>query len=295
MNPQSFIQMLWDTGHFWDPGCPNANNVVQSDLPFLTLDNPAVKEAARSYQLSDANLLPLVVRHHSRLPNYDGEVGPATMELATLRRCPMPDHAPPANASFHYADPGLQRAVETMQRLAEAQGSGSWPAAGCDPQRTDTHSIRVGIDTTRCPAKIKAYLTEALKHCSAAYAEIGLAVRYVLDGSKAEIVKRFEALQGSVIGWNEFPQRGTCSQEVQGRLDTDFQPDMNLWANLECHETGHGVALEHTNGGIMNPSILLVWPLTWKNDPSFNVLKRYFGGEPIKGINWSWGDGTEKY
>lgn len=294
MNEQAFIQMLWKTGQFWDPAYPNAYDVKLADLPLLHLTDVAVIEAVQNYQRSDANMLPLVVRHHSRLPSYDGDVGPATLALADLKRCPIPDHAPPPNAAFHYADPGIQRAVETMQRAAEAKGSGSWPPAGCDPTRTDTHSIRVGIDTSRCPAKIKAYLDEALMHCSAAYAEIGLAVRYVLDGSKAEIVKKFEPLQGSVIGWNEFPQRGTCNQEVQGRLDTDFQPEMNLWSNLETHETGHGVALEHTNGGIMNPSILLVWPLTWKGDPSFNTLKGYFGGEPLTGIKFSWGVGDEK-
>lgn len=291
MNEQDFIAFLWRTGHFWNPTCLNANNVTEGQLVSLTLADVAVREAVQSYQLSDANMLPLVVRHHARLPAYDGVAGPATEELTTLQRCPMPDYPPPPNASFHYDDPDLQKAVESMQ----AQGSGSWPPAGCDPQRTGIHSIRVGIDTSRAPVKIKAYLPEALGHVSAAYAEIGLAVRYVLDGSKAEIVKRFEPLAGSVIGWNEFPQRGVCNQTVNGRLDTNFQPDMGLWANLECHETGHGVALEHTRGGIMNPSILLVWPLTWKNDPSFATLKRYFGGEPLAGLTFSYGLGDEQF
>lgn len=280
MHEKEFIEKLWRTGHFWNAAYSELLMVRQSDLSSLTLQDRVVQLAVKSFQEADANLVPLVQVFHGRAPVIDGLAGPATMALADVPRCPMPDHAPPPDASFDFGDQNLNLAVRTMQAWAEATGNGSWPVPGCDPNHRETHSIRVYIDAAAAPAKIKAYLAEALRHVSAAYADIGLAVRYV-DGGKAEIEKRFERLPGSVIGWNEFPQVGTCNQTVNGRLDIDFQPEMNLWANLEAHETGHGVALSHTRGGIMNPSILLVWPLTWRGDVSFATLKRYFGGDPV--------------
>lgn len=281
MDAQALAQFLWDHGHFWNPKCPNALNVKQGDLLLLDSGAKAYQEAVASYQEADANLVGYSWAIHKRAPMYDGITGPATMATASLKRCPMPDHPPPPHATFQYADPALQRAVESYQRSAAATGSGSWPAQGCDPLHTGGHSIRVNIDLSRCPATIKGYIAQSLAAVVAAYADIGLAVRYLHDGSEAEIVKQFESLPGSVIGWNEFPQPGTCNQDVQGRLDTQFIPDMEEWANLECHETGHGVRLEHTQGGIMNPSLIRFWPLNWRTTPSFPTLKRYFGGEPI--------------
>jgi hypothetical protein len=268
MDPKEIVRLLWNRGHFWNAGFPDVLNVAQSDLDLLTLQDRVVSYAVASHQQADANIVPLSLQHHNRLPMHDGDVGPATLDLLALKRCPIPDHAPPSNASFHYDDPSLQRAVETYQEWAAATGSGSWPAAGCDPSNQGFHSIRVNIDLARCPAKIKGYMAEALKAVVAAYAEIGLSVRYTHDGSDCEITKQFQSIPGGVIGWNEFPRPNTCSQTINGRLDSDFQPGVEDWANLECHETGHGVMLEHTNGGIMNPSLLRFWPLNWKTTPS---------------------------
>lgn len=280
---KDLVQFLWDKGHFWNRGFPDTQNVTQADLGVLKPTDKVVQLAVANFQKTDANLIGLSMQHHNRLPIEDGDAGPATRELATLSRCPMPDHPPPPTASFSYSDPGLQKAVETYQEWASATatGSGSWPAAGCDPQNLGYHSIRINIDLARCPAKIKAYMPESLKAVVAAYAAIGISLRYTHDGSDCEISKAFESIPGSVIGYNEFPRPNTCNQTINGRLDSDFQPDMQDWANLECHETGHGVMLEHTRGGIMNPSLLRFWPLDWTTTPSYPTLKKYFGGEPL--------------
>lgn len=272
-------------GHFWNPSKPDVLNVDESSLAGLTPDHPVAKQAIQSWQESDANYNALVAAFYKgREPDYDGEIGPATAALMELPRCPIPDFAPPPGASFHYDDPGLQRAVETYQemKIAHATGSGSWPAPGCDGN-TPHHSIRVRLDPANMPSTIRAYHVQALAECTKAYAEIGIAVRYILDDSSdCEIAKRFQSLAGSVIGWNEFPPSGTCNATIDGRLDTGYAPsNWLLWANLECHETGHGVGLEHTRGSIMNPSILLVNPMTWVGTPSYSTLKRYFGGEPL--------------
>jgi hypothetical protein len=282
------LKTAWQTGHFWNPAYPDVLNVSESDVDKLTTADRVAQYAVASLQQSDANLLPLSVKHHGRAPLYDGQLGPATMELiggwttagADLQRCPLPDFAPPPNASFHYEDQGLQRAVETMQ--ANATGSGSWPA--CDPDKQGLpHSFRVRIDPARMPNVWKAKQAEIFAAVVACYAEMGAAVRYIFGASgDCEIAKRFESLAGSVIGWNEFPSPNTCNQTISGRLDTGYDPsDWRMQANLETHETGHGVGLQHTRGHIMNPSILLVWPLSWKGGPSESTMRRYFGGEPV--------------
>lgn len=289
MDQKEFIAFLYRTGHFWNPADPSSWNVTPDQLPKLTLNDRVVRSAVQSFQNADANLTPIAMAIHGRGPIADGDVGPATLELADLPRCPMPDHVPPPGVLFQLptrADgsevSGLACAVDTMKQFAT--GSGGWPASGCDPQRKGVHSIRVSISTRNMPSKVGGYIREALAHSVACYAEIGIAVRYLLDGgTDAEIVKYFEPLAGSVIGWNYFPSPNSC-RRIEGRLDTSFTPDMKTWANLEVHETGHGVGLQHTNGHIMNPSLNVVWPLSYRGGPSESTLRRYYGGEPLKPI-----------
>ena len=280
MNDTDKLLAAWQRGHFWNPSKPDLLNVDESSAAKLDINHPLARQAFQSWQEADANFDALVLAWHKRPPILDGEVGPATDALITLPRCPMPDHPPPPGASFDFGDPGLNKAVESMRE--NATGSGSWPA--CDPDKTGLpHSFRVRIDSANTPSRIIDYREKALEAVVAAYAEMGCAVRYIHAASgDCEIAKRFQGLAGGVIGWNEFPSPNTCNQTIDGRLDTGYAPsDYRYWANLECHETGHGVGLQHTRGHIMNPSILLVWPLTWKGGPSESTMRRYFGGEPI--------------
>jgi hypothetical protein len=260
MTDNEIIDWLWKYGHFRNPEIVDTHNIQESDLGILTLENRVVKDAIRSIQMLDANFELLSQQHHNRVAQFDGEVGPATRELLTLPRCGSPDYQ-------------------------AATGEGSWPVPGCDPTRPNReteHSIRVALNTSNASSKVKAYLEESLQMVRDAYGEMGLSVRYILDGSTdVEIVKRFQRLGGSTIGWNHILQRSTCNQTLEGRLDSGYQPDAQLFAVLECHETGHGVGAGHTRGGIMNPSILRVSPLTWRGDPSESKMARWFGGEPI--------------
>lgn len=285
MTDQELLIEAYQRGAAWNPAYPSLANLDLGRIALMDGSERDAKDLIASRQQSDANMELLVRAFHAgRELQPDGDIGPATRALVEIPRCPIPDFAPPPGASFHYDDPGLQRAVETQQQHAEATGSGSWPAPGCDGG-TAHHSIVVRIDPANMPSTIKAYHVQALAEVSKAYAEIGIAVRYVLDSSsKCQIAKRFQGIPGGVIGWNEFPPSGTCNATIDGRLDTGYAPgNWLLWANLECHETGHGVGLQHTRGSIMNPSILLVDPLTWVGTPSYSTLARYFGGKPIAG------------
>lgn len=284
MSHDSLIDLLWRGGYFWrfDSG----KNVKQSDLHLLGITDKPVVEAVFAWQQADANFDVLSNVVHGRAIIADGDVGPVTTLMVDVPRCPMPDFSPPEGLSFDYGDADLNRAVETMRE--NANGSGSWPVPGCDPTvpSGDTiHSIRIGLDIAKCPATIKAYLDQALAECVKAYAEVGILVRYIQHTGttpECEIDKKFQSLGGSVIGWNEFPNPGTCRQRINGRLDTGYAPsNWLLWANLECHETGHGVGLQHGRGSIMNPSIVLVDPMTWVGTYSFANLKKWFGGVPV--------------
>lgn len=283
MDEAKFIVMLWLTGNFWKPNSPNAANITEDDLPTLTMADKSVIEASRNFQLSDANMRQLVRMAHARELIADGDVGPATKSLAMMPRCPMPDVAPPSHASFHYGCPGVQRAVESYQNWAAATGSGSWPV-GCDPKRKDVHSVVVSILTAGFSAGQKAKMAEVLALVEKCEAEMGQSVRHVLDGDpkQAQHDVRGENIPGGVIGYAYFPTPGTCNQNVVARIDNTFDVDAITLANLYVHEyKGHSDGLEHTNGGIMNPSINVVNPLSWKGDKHEATKRRFFGGVPI--------------
>lgn len=282
MHEQDIIDRLYKTGHFWNPANPDGLNIKRSDLPKLTLTDKVVVKAAASFQWADANMEALVGLHHKRALIPDGDVGPATLDMLDMPRCPMPDFTPPPDADFNYGDPQIQEAVKSQRDFAT--GSGSWLASGCDPEHKGGHSIRVGINTSNASSTVKNYLDKCAAECVKAYAEVGLRVRYIFDTKTVvdcEIQKEFERLSGNVIGWNYFPTPNSC-RRITGRLSSSYAPsDWRMFANLKCHETGHGVGLNHGRGSIMNASILLVWPMTFVGTYSFPNLERWFGGKPI--------------
>jgi hypothetical protein len=199
----------------------------------------------------------------------------------------MPDFAPPPGASFHDDDPDLQGAVESYQRFAEAGyvgGSGSWPK-GCDPNAPNVHSVIVGINTSAASSEQKAIIDEVLKMVEETEAEIGQSVRHVRDGSvsRPQHDVRFQFISGGVIGFAYFPDPNTCNQVVTARIDNSFNARATVLAELLTHEyKGHSDGLEHSRGGIMNPSIgSPTVRASWKGDPHESTKTRYFGGVAI--------------
>ena len=213
--------------------------------------------------------------------------------MSQVTRCPIPDWSPPNGVTMpeFSIDPETQTEMEAVvESMREnATGRGSWPVPGCDVQRPDRaneHSVRVNIDTTKASTHQKDILNKVLKLVEACEAEMGQSVRHILNGDpqEAEHDIRFEFIAGGVIGFNYFPQAGTCNQVVKGRLDNSWNQPALITATLFIHEyKGHGDGLRHTNGGIMNPSIRNINPLSWKGDPHEKTKRRYFGGDPIEG------------
>lgn len=294
INEQLVLDTAWKTGHFWDVRYPDLLNVDQSSFGKLVARDKIARFAIASMQQADANFDGLVLDAHGRAPLFDGEIGPATMNLvqgwndkaSPLRRCPLPDFAPPPHASFHYDDPDLQAAVESMQRAANAPAIEGPYWRGCDPQRPDVHSLVIGIDITNAPSNWLANqekILDARRRCAA---EVGVAVRFVINPKSLEGLNQYQVnrpIAGGTIGLNYFPQTNSCGRIPNGSIDSSYNPsDWRMHAGLGGHESeGHGFGLNHTRGGRMNPSIILVDPYTWKGDPSWNTLVDLYGGRPI--------------
>lgn len=309
-NPKTPTErLLWafQFGHRWNPAFPNLQNLDEAAVAKMDGSEVDAKSLIASWQLLDANVNRLVNAFHGRELQPDGDIGPASAAVMDMKRCAMPDYAPPPHASFFYEDENLQKAVESYQRCAEARAAAAFTGSywrGCNPARPDIHSLKIGIDTRSAPPNFLANQAKILEARRACAAEIGVAVEFVINPQSLDGLQQYQVyrgIPGSVIGMNYFPTANSCGRIPNGSMDTGYDPsDFRLHANLGCHESeGHGFGLDHTNGGVMNPSILLVWPLTWKGDPSWNAVKRYYGGEPIPPVNPPPGPpqppGTDKY
>lgn len=285
----ALLKSLYNYGHFWNPSNQDGLNVDTSSLKKLTLVDRVAKDAVASWQGFDANFDALAFILHLRAIIADGDVGPVTVAMSHMRRCAMPDYAPPPTASFQYDNPDLQRAVESYQRYAEAGyvgGSGSWPK-GCDATKPNVHSVVVGINISNASSSQKTILDDVLRYVEETEAEIGQSVRHVRDGSVARPQHdvKFESIPGSVIGYAYFPDPNECNQTVTARIDNGFNASLPVLAELLTHEyKGHSDGLEHTRGGIMNPSIgSPTKRASWIGDASQSVKYRYFGGIAIPG------------
>lgn len=242
--------------------------VPVADLASLTLGHPLVIEAARSYQqFMAADFQPLVALHHGRLPVYDGDIGPASQALFAIDRCGCPDFQP---------------------MVEEATGSNSWPA-GCIADWKNNHAITISYDKSTMPAALAAnnrFDQKIWPSVMAAYAEIGLLLIRKDGDPKANLQARWGNSSllggGSTIGLAIVPgSPPSCPMVIWCRYLNTYNPPDSEHISLHKHEIGHNLRLSHSQGGVMNPSIMHNLPLSWKGDPSHPILVRYFGGEPV--------------
>ena len=298
---QFAIRAAWETGHFWSPDNPNGHNVEQKDLALLKPDDPVVVAAMISMSRMDAGRYTRhVLDQHGRGPTFDGVIGPAIEAMVSEEngRCPAPDFAPPPGASFAFDDPDLQLVVERMQLDAvemAAFGSGNWK--GCH-NVGEFHSASIGVNTSGLPTFLQGVFKQVLTNVQRAYAGVGLLFRFIKDGQDMLSGESFSgqinsdmSFVGNSSGWIGLAivgQGETCGGKIWCKFlntyrgGSDNASIITQWTTLLKHELGHNCGRSHTNGGVMNPSIVNGLPTEWaSNDPSTAWLKGQFGGVPV--------------
>lgn len=259
---QEIIQLLFETGHLNHSKGIRCCDYGPDHLNDMKLSHPDVQYAVRSYQdFMIQNLEPLCLKHHLRPAQADGDIGPATRELFEIDRCGCPDYG---DAHDHY-QPKI--------------GTGNWP--GCH-DIGNFHAATVYVHESGMPSFLEPVFDEVWKRTVAAYEAIGL--RFMrIAAVDANIDFSFVRSSSGWIGLAVVGHGKSCSSQIWCRYLARYQPSniVGSWTELVMHELGHNCGLNHTRGGIMNPSLIRGLPATWDGDPAKPVLVRYYGGEPI--------------
>lgn len=268
MTDEQIIQLLLDTGHLRYPfGSPQELPRVSPSLPAasIPITHPAIENAVRSYQDFMSECLdPLCITHHGRSAKHDGIMGPATRQLFELPRCGHPDYG----KEIHPHD------------VKAAIGTGSWK--GCHGVG-DFHAATVFVDDKYMTPSWREDFDEIWNRSAAAYAEIGLRWTRTDDRKAANTVLSFERGNKPYIGIAIVGHNQSCGSQIWLKLLASYNPanSVAMRTELTMHEEGHNAGLQHTRGGIMNPSIMRGLAPTWKGDPSESILRRLYGGKPV--------------
>jgi len=296
---QRAILRAWNAGHFFTEKARKIDQVQAKDLSKLTGKEPVVKEALRSLMKAESFVYgwacEQIYKRPAKSGDFDGEIGPAMSSLLQVERCSVPDIAPPKGVEFAFEDGLLQQVAEKMQQdnPLQAVGPGNWPEChGIG----DFHCASVRIQTKGCPDFLKPHLKQVLTNVQRAYAEIGLLFIFT-DENKVDLLTGKPWASGiniefswvtSSSGWIGLAIVGTgegCSSNIWCRYLATYRggstPEAIIaqWTSLVKHELGHNCGLGHSNGGVMNPSIVNNLPLLWVvSDPSTPKLKSKYGG-----------------
>jgi hypothetical protein len=249
MDEAGKIQRLFELGHFFNPQFPNGLNVTPKDLPKLTFKDQIVKDALLSFQ--EMMGVPSILV---------GDSGPlSNVDLFDVPRCGVADYAHP-------------------EELKGKVGTGSWP------EPCQKAGVTYRVDKSNMPSKFKDTFDEKIMaRVVATYGKVGLRLVPFTGTGKPNIDCDWRFLAGSTIGLTYY-NNGHCSDVCPSYLDSSFAPNEAAMCDLITHEWGHACNLNHTRGGIMNPSLGSVsepWQGWTPSDPSWNTLVRFFGGEPV--------------
>lgn len=289
---QYAIAILWETGRLF--------SVPQASIANLTLRDQVVIDAMIDMMKFHAPEVAVrTLDAHGRLPEFDGEVGPAMkgfFEEDIPKRCPVPDYAPPKGVSFQFADPALQEIALAMQVAEPALGIGNWKSChGIG----DAHCAVVQVDPTNLPGHVQPVFKDILRGVQKAYADVGLLFLFV-DGNKKDLltgtavesnvnidmsfVRQSEGWIGlAIVGTNQ-----TCGSRIWCRFLATYTGGstpaqiIQQWVSLIMHELGHNCGFGHTSGGVMNAFLVNGLPGIWTpSDPTTPKMKQAFGGVPV--------------
>lgn len=263
----NIIQFLYNYGHLKYPF--GVEQDIPSDINKLKMSDKEVREAMRSHQSMDVNYEYFVQAYHNRSLVADGDAGPATSAVMALPRCGHPDYA------------------------EAAIGGGNWP--GC-------HNIgnfhAASIKIMNKPPNFLDF-PEVQQRVQEAYAELGLMLYF--DGREPHNIElSFVNSSSGWIGLAEVVNGMSCSDNpIFCRFLSSYTGGDSTvqWTTLVKHELGHNCGLNHSRGGVMNPSIINGLPISWKEDVSYPSLEARFGGKPILTsrkmvLAWKYPDGS---
>lgn len=233
--------------------------------------DPRVEQATYLFQKKDRNIALLKEATNQPLIE-DGVPGFATFLTTKIPRC-------------RYKDTDTEPAL----------GIGGWK--GCHNFSTG-HKVIAEVSTSTIPRFLSPHLKQILTNVQRSYAEIGLWLVFRREDNKEDMLTG-EVVEGTTnitISWTSLGgntiglaivgngKNQTCSSTIWAKFNPNYKPAdiIREWTTLIKHEIGHCCGLRHTNGGVMNPSIIRGLAVSWKGDPSFNNLVRWFSGIPIE-------------
>lgn len=280
------LMQAFREGHAWNPATPHVD-LKFSDLNKLTKNDQTAKDLIASFQGMDYNLEELVKDFHGRAAHVnapaalgDGDPGPATYSLLNLDRCPIPTYAPPPETDFSGMDPDLSQVMRSYQKFVAAGSNGSW-SNECD-WSDGYFRQRIAVNESTMPSSWRSQWSDIKAAVTKLYAEMNVWLEWVSWDQRtqnAEINMWWRVLAGSTIGLAEF-NNGSCWDNVFNNLDPGYNGSNK--EELVAHELGHNHNLQHTRGGLMNPSIIPMRPWSFKGDPSQRTMERFFGhGKPV--------------
>lgn len=295
------IRCAYEFGHFWNPDNQNGLNITQADLPKLKPTDKVVVDALISLSKMDATTFTRAsLDHTGKLPEFDGRLTAPMWDVldGPNGRCPVPDFAPPLGVVFAFEDPYLQQVVTDMQaRQNMAVGSGNWKRCH---NVGDAHCATVMIDDRNLPVFLQPLWKQVLTNVQLSYANVGLLFRF-MDQNKVDVLTGEDlglhvninmSFVSSSDGWIGLAIVGTgetCGGTIWCRFLNTYKGGQNdqqiitQWTTLLKHELGHNTGRSHTNGGVMNPSIVNGLPLLWTpEDPSYNWLVGQFSGVAVQ-------------
>lgn len=254
------ISILERTGHLWNP-FGKLRDIV--DLTGLTINSGIVRDAIASFQSFHSQPLEHVAsgifpKKTSPSVPVTGDLDPATKALLTTARCSCPDYG--------------------AAEVAEA-GTGNWRGCyGIGP----FHSAEVRF-LNDPPEFLAPVFNTVWSRVVDAYAELGLLFSRNDTSSTPNIDVSFVVPDGSWIGLAIVGSGQGCQDNIWAKFDKRYKPAniISEWTTLLKHELGHNCGLQHSQGGVMNPYIMPNLPVSWRGDPSYNLLVNRFGGNPV--------------
>lgn len=289
---QYVIGILWETGRLFE--------VPQASISKLGLRDQVVVDAL--IDLTKMHAYEFAVNTldaHGRLPEFDGRVGPATVnffEEVIPKRCPVPDYAPPKDVVFQFDDPDLQQVALAMQQAEPALGVGNWKACH---NVVDAHCATVMVDPANMPGHVRPHFKEILRRVQKAYADVGLLFRFLDQARKdlltGDVVDSNINIDMSFVprsdGWIGLAIVGNnqgCGSRIWAKFLATFtggstvEAIIQQWVSLIMHELGHNCGFLHTPGGVMNAVLINGLPGVWApDDPTTPKARRQFSGVPV--------------